>query len=284
MEVDVFEPEGGELAEGPVWDDETQHLYWVDISAPALHRRAADGTKTSWQLPTEIGCAVLRAGGGAMVGLRSGLHSLDLSSGEVTFYADEQRPPTTRYNDGKCDPRGRLWIGTLDDEGQPRACLYRVDVNGAMSTVRNDVMCSNGIDWSPDGTTMYWVDSRTHTIFAFDYDAETGEITNERTFFSDQIGMPDGLTVDADGMVWCAWWDGWRVTCISPGGRVMQTIDLPVARPTSVVFGGAGFTTLFVTSARSELTREERAQQPLAGAIFACEPGTIGVPAARFMG
>lgn len=284
MQIDVFERDGGALAECPLWDEKCQHLYWIDVPGPMLHRRASDGSRTSWVLPSEIGCVVLRAGGGAVVGLRSGLHTLDLASGRVTFYVDDDRGTTTRYNDGKCDDRGRLWIGTLDDGAQARGRLYRVEADGSISAVRDGVICSNGINWSPDRRVMYWVDSRTHTIFAFDFDLDAGEIRNARPFFRDEHGMPDGLTVDSNGHIWCAWWDGWRVTRITPDSRVVQTLELPVARPTSVAFGGPRFETLFVTSARCELTPEECVRQPLAGAIFACEPGVTGTPAARFLG
>jgi L-arabinonolactonase len=284
MTVEIVVRDAGLLAECPLWDVQNEELYWVDIPSAVLHSRGNDGTRRRWELPNEIGSVVLRASGGAVVALRNGLHTLDLESGELEFFLDTQRDRTTRYNDGKCDQAGRLWIGTLDDDQLPRAHLYRVDPDRSIRSMREDVMCSNGIDWSPDGRTLYWVDSHTHTILAFEFDLDRGEIRQPRVLTSGTIGIPDGLTVDAEGCIWCAWWDGWRVTRIAPDGRTLTTVELPVARPTSLAFGGPHLDELYVTSAKWALGPAERERQPLAGALFVLDAGVSGLPAARFGG
>jgi sugar lactone lactonase YvrE len=233
----------------------------------------------------DVGCVVLRRTGGALVALRHGLHTLDLLTGETAFVVDADRDDaTTRYNDGKCHRRGRLWVGTLDDGDRPTGALYRVDPDCSMHELRGGVRCSNGLGWSPDDRTFYWTDSPTRTILAFDYDLETGGTRRARALVRDERGLPDGLAVDAEGCVWSARWDGGCVVRYAPDGRVVTTIPLPVSRPTSVAFGGAGLDHLYITSAAWGLTPPQRARQPLAGALFVCRPGVQGLPAARFAG
>ncbi|HEX7299147.1 MAG TPA: SMP-30/gluconolactonase/LRE family protein [Solirubrobacteraceae bacterium] len=285
VQIDVVQAEAGLLAEGPLWDEATETLYWVDIPAGTVHALDTAGARRSWDVAADVGCIVLRRDGGAVVALRHGLHALDLTTGAVTFLADAERDDvTTRYNDGKCDPSGRLWVGTLDDEDRPTAALYRLDADHSMHEVRSGVRCSNGLGWSPDGGTLYWTDSPTRKILAFDYDADTGEARRPRELVGDERGLPDGLAVDAEGCIWSARWDGDCVVRYAPDGRVLTTLPLPVSRPTSVAFGGAGLDHLYITSAAWKLTPPERERQPLAGALFVCRPGVQGMPAARFAG
>ena len=220
-----------------------------------------------------------------MIALRNGIHALDFTTGRVEFFADAVRDTTlTRYNDGKCDRHGRFWVGTLDDGDCPGAALYRVAHTGDVVCMRDKVTCSNGIDWSPDGRIFYWVDSPTQTIFSFDFDEVSGEIRNPRPLITDTRGLPDGIAVDADGCIWCARWDGWCVVRYAPDGRTLTTVRTPVARPTSVAFGGSDFGDLFITTAASELPRRELARQPLAGALLVHRPAMHGLPTARFGG
>jgi sugar lactone lactonase YvrE len=280
MEVDA-----GTLAESPVWDERSNAIYWVDIMSGQVHRRDASGHRMRWDLAADVGCLVLRRDGGAVVGLRHGIHTLDFATGETAFLIDCERDSSrTRYNDGKCDRQGRLWIGTLDDEDQATGALYRVSPHGGIACMRDHVVCSNGIDWSPDGGTFYWVDSPTYSIFAFDFDPDDGSISNQRVLVTDTRGQPDGLAVDADGCIWCARWDGWCVVRYAPDGRMIQTVTMPVARPTSVAFGGAGIHELYITSASWQLQPRDLEQQPLAGALFVCDAGVSGFASSRFDG
>jgi len=279
--LEVVTSDGGQLAEGPVWDERSGSLFWVDIPGATVHRwEASSGARGSWNVGANAGCVILREQDGGLVALPGGIKTLDFETGDLTDYAAIPEGDGIRCNDGKCDATGRLWVGTMHASDEPVGALYRVD-EGEAAVMREQVSCSNGIGWSPDGATMYWVDSPTETIFAFDFDADDGTITNERTFVHDQRGLPDGLAVDLDGCVWCARWDGWCVTRYCPDGTVDRTIEFPVARPTSLAFEGGNSDVIYVTSASYGLTDEQRAHQPLAGAVFRVEAGIAGVPVAR---
>jgi sugar lactone lactonase YvrE len=284
LSIDVVERSAGDLAESPLWDAATGQLFWVDITSGSLHRRDAHGVRTKWDLHGQVGCVVLRRGGGAVVALDRGLYKLNLESGELTFLADTTRGPLVRYNDGKCDRDGRLWIGTFDDTGETRAALYRLEAGRPLECVRSGASGSNGIDWSPDGRILYWVDSLLNTIFAFDFNLETGAIRSARPLVTKGRGVPDGITVDSDGCLWCAWWDGWCVTRHRPDGSLIQTLEMPVARPTSVVFGGPHLDELYVTSAAGGLSPESDRAGALAGALFVHRPGVSGLECGRFAG
>lgn len=277
------------LGEGPLWSGRDNALYWVDIDAGQAHA-LGDGSADvrTWQLPSQVGCLALRATGGAVVALRTGLHLFDFGTGELAFVCDpESDRPGNRFNDGACDPAGRFWAGTLEDaEREPLGGLYRLDADGRCRTMLDGVFCSNGIGWSPDARTMYYTDSGTGRIDAFDYDVNTGEVHNRRVFAVDPAGsgVPDGLTVDADGYVWSAKWDGWRIVRYAPDGRIDRTIPMPVPRPTACAFGGPDLDRLYVTSARTRLGEAELAQAPLSGALFVVEPGVRGRAEPMFAG
>lgn len=288
-EMEVVVAAGSILGEAPLWAGDEQALYWADIKACLLHRLdVRSGDVRTWRLPNEVGSFALRACGGVVVALRTGLAFLDLDSGEVTPMADpEADRPANRFNDGKCDRRGRFWAGTLhDDEAAPLGALYRLDPDGACHMMRTGVICSNGLGWSPDDRTMYFTDSGTYRIFAYDFDLDTGEIEGERVFVEDDPagGGPDGLTVDAEGGVWSAKWDGWRVVRHTPDGTVDQVVELPVQRPTSCTFGGSRLDRLYVTSASIGLGPAELAAGPLAGALFVTDVGVTGLAEPRFAG
>ncbi|MGE4250254.1 MAG: SMP-30/gluconolactonase/LRE family protein [Parvibaculaceae bacterium] len=279
--------------EGPVWDGKEQALYWVDIPQGLILRRSeADGAVTQWSVGTDIGAMALRADGGIVAGLRSGFAFFDPGSATVKLIGDPEADRSdTRFNDGKCDPQGRFWCGTFHDlpdpkKRQPVAALYRLDADLTWHKMLDGVRGSNGIGWSPDGRTMYYTDTPTYRIDAFDFDPASGALGNRRVFAAlpAGVGRPDGLTVDAEGFVWSAHFDGWRVTRYRPDGAIDRTIMLPVRHVTSCAFGGADLRTLYITSATEDLTDEELADQPLAGGLFAYHPGVGGLPMARFAG
>lgn len=230
----------------------------------------------------------LREAGGMVVGLRSGLASLDFETGAVTAIADpEADRPDNRFNDGKVDRQGRFWAGTLNDaEADPLGSLYRLDPGGVVTLMQDGAVVSNGVGWSPDDRTMYFTDSAVRTIWAYDYEAETGAIANRRVFVEvpEGSGFPDGLTVDSDGFVWSAVWDGWRVVRYDPSGRIDREVVMPVQRPTSCMLGGPDLKTLYVTSASIHLDTSSLAKGPLAGGLFALEVDTAGLPEPRFAG
>lgn len=288
MEVRVAYPAQDILGEGPLWIPEEQALYWVDIQAPALQRwRPECGAYQRWPLPNEIGSFALRRNGGALVALRTGFAFLDLETANLTPLLDpEADRPYTRFNDGKCDRRGRFWAGTMDEAiPNTRGSLYRLDPSGKCQAIQAGIGISNGLGWSPDNRIMYYTDSVKHQIYAYDFDLESGAIWNRRVFAeTPEAYVPDGLTVDAEGYIWSAKWDGWKVVRYAPDGSVDLEIQLPVQRPTSCMFGGPELNHLYITSARVDLTAEELARQPQAGSVFVVETPTQGLPEPRFAG
>ena len=277
------------LGEGPLWSPEEQRLYWVDILAGAIHSCVADGTdRRTVKVPGTIGCLALRRGGGAIAGLGRTLAFLDLESGGIERVATiEHELPGNRFNDGKCDRQGRFWAGTMDQAlTHPTGTLYRIDDNLRVTAMVSGFVVTNGIAWSPDDRTLYVTDTVNRQILAFDFDRDSGDISGRRVFaqipYSD--GFPDGLTVSADGDVWSAHWDGWRITRYSPGGAIRQVFRMPVPRPTSCMFGGADLSTLYVTSAADGLPDDALAAAPLSGALFAIPTDTVGLPETRFAG
>ncbi len=275
------------LGEGPCWDRRTSILYWVDIEEGLLHAydpsRHADRTVPVHQ---PIGAVVTRASGGLILALRDGFFAFDPSSASLEAIVDpEAHLPTTRFNDGKCDPSGRLWAGTT---GLPRGCaLYRLDLDLSAHRMVSGVSISNGLAWSPDERIMYYVDSPTRAIVAFDYERGSGQIARRRQAFRipEGMGLPDGMTIDEEGMLWVALWDGGLVGRWDPQtGDLVGRVRLPVSRPTSCAFGGEHLDELYITSARVGLDEASLAEQPLAGGIFKCRPGVRGGPSWDFRG
>jgi sugar lactone lactonase YvrE len=276
------------LGEGPVWAGEEQALYWVDILRPALQRwQPASGQHTLWPMPSPIGSFALRQGGGAVIALQSGLAFFDFGDESITPIANpEAHLPRTRFNDGKCDRQGRFWVGSMDNRGEtdPIAALYRLDPDGCCHHIRGQVTVSNGLGWSPDNRTMYYTDSPTRNIFAYDFEPETGAISRQRIFAHDTGCFPDGLTVDAEGRVWSAKWDGGKVVCYAPSGAIEREIAMPVRRPTSCMFGGPELRQLYITSARVDLSGKNAARQLPAGGVFVLETDAPGLPEPKFAG
>ncbi|WP_447750158.1 SMP-30/gluconolactonase/LRE family protein [Sphingopyxis fribergensis] len=275
---------GALLGESPFWHAAEARLYWVDIEGRKIHRTdVATGTDEVMDLAEQVGCIAPRAGGGLVAALENGCALID-SWGALprpfgpAVLADK---PEQRFNDGRVDATGRLWVGSLtSDKTKPTAALYRLDPDGSLTEVFGGITTSNGAAFSPDGRTFYHADTPTHAIRTFDVDPATGTLSEGRIFhqFEHGNGRPDGAAVDAEGCYWSALWDGWRVVRFSPTGELLQTVEMPVQRPTMLAFGGPDLQTAFVTSAGKNLTDEERAGQPHAGGIFTFQvdiPGLI---------
>ncbi len=277
------------LGEGPVWCPRDQVLYWVDILSQTVNRfDPGSGANRVWRVPDLIGSMSLREGGGAILALRHGFAFLNFDTGNVKpAAAPDGLGPDMRFNDGKCDRRGRFFAGTMHNpETAPHGRLYRLDADGALSVVEDGITTSNGMGWSPDDTVFYYTDTMSQAIHAYDYDIETGSLSNRRLFAAvpPDAGRPDGLTVDGEGYVWSAHWEGWRVTRYAPDGSVDKVVEMPVARPTNCSFGGRDLSTLYVTSAAMDGIFPADEREPQAGSIFAIPCEVAGLPEPRFAG
>lgn len=276
-----------QLGEGPVWDDRTGELVRVDISGRLVHRwNPTTGEATSFTTPGDVGAVVLCEDGGMVLAIESELWRVDAAGG-WTVLDDVDAVPRVRFNDCRADPRGRLWAGTFHRDREPgTAALYRLDPGGELTMQLPDRTISNGIGWSLDGTTMYYIDSITQRVAAFAYDLDTGALGEQQTFveIDPSDGLPDGLTVDAEGGVWVCLFGGGRVRRYLSDGRLDQDIVLPLTNPTCPAFGGADLQTLYITTARFRLSDEQLAREPLAGAVLQLEPGVAGQVAYRFAG
>ena len=279
------------VGESPLWEAGSQRLYLVDIQGKLLQIfRPSDGDHRTFDLPDLVTSVSTRAQGGLALTMRKRFAFFDPDSGDLELLDDpEPDRPGNRFNDGTCDRQGRLWAGTMGDEDwlAPTGALYRFDPGGRITRMHDEVKCSNGIGWSPDGGTMYHTESFRYAIFAFDFDPDAGEIEGRRTFVQldpEAGGFPDGLTVDADGFVWSAQPVYGRVVRYDPDGAIDRIIDLPVSRGTGVAFGGTDLETLYVTSATETLTDAQLAEEPLAGSVFACIPGVGGIAETPFAG
>ena len=284
----VAEPVGdvtAVLGEGPYWVPEDDCLLWVDIHRGQLHRTYFPSSETvtldlgaaSAAFPA-IGGGILTAGGSKLA-----LH-LPAERGEqwsTRVVAEVPVREGVRFNDAGVDPAGRVWVGSMHTgETEPLGQLLRLDNGGVLTVVVDGVTVSNGLGWSPDGSLMYYVDSPVGRVDVFDYDPATGRADHRRPFadLSAFDGVPDGLTVDADGCVWVAVWGGGVLRRIAPDGSQDSVIAVPVSQPTSCAFGGPGMTDLYVTTARVGLSEAELSEQPLAGRLLRLHPGPVGLP------
>jgi sugar lactone lactonase YvrE len=280
---------GDELGEGATWDIASQRLISVDIMRGRVHVfDPRTGRAETIGVGQPVGAAVPRARGGLMLAVRDGFAALDLTTKALTFIAhvDLDRPDL-RMNDGACDAAGRFWAGTMALDERPGAgALYRLDPDGSTHKMVTGVGISNGIDWSPDARTMYYVDSLAQRLDCFDFDLRSGAIANRRTLaaIDPAEGSPDGLTVDADGAIWLALWGGSSLRRYLPDGRLDVVLPVPVTYPTTCAFGGDDLRDLFITSATIRMSVDERRQQPLSGSILRYRPGVAGKPAHAFGG
>jgi sugar lactone lactonase YvrE len=277
------------LGECPVWSAAEQVLYWVDINAPSLNRfDPATGHNVAMPMPDSIGCYALRRSGGFVVALRTGVwFARGDGSLERRVAAAPYDAATHRFNDGRCDPTGRFFAGSMNEKRDANsAALYRLDPDLRLTPVLRDMMTSNGLAWSVDGQTMYHADTPTRTIRAFDFAASTGTPSNPRVFaqWSGETDRPDGGTVDTAGNYWTAFYRGGKVVQISPAGVVMAEYATPAMCPTMCAFGGPDFKTLYVTSARQMRDADELARLPFSGGIFALRVDVAGRPEPQFAG
>lgn len=277
-EIDVVGPSGATLGEGPVWVDES--LWWVDIEAHEIHRTNTDtGEDVVTKTKGPIGSFVPRSNGGWVAGMSDGVSFLASNGTEEHHIPIESADASSRMNDAKCDPAGRLFTGTMTTTGR-KSSLYRIDADRVVTTVFTGIGISNGLGWSPDAAHMYYIDTPTKRVDTIDYDVATGAVEHRRPLIEvgEGEGHPDGMTIDADGCLWVAFWDGWCVRRYDPEGRLMSTVELPVSRITSCTFGGTDLDQLYITSASTGLTDAEKDAQPLAGALFRACVGVRGRP------
>ncbi len=274
-----------DLGEGPVWDIEQERLIWVDIMAGQIRAyRPGVGHERTWSLGEPVGAAVLRKSGGFLAAAQSGFWTVDEATGakqKVAGYAGECAE--IRMNDGKADAQGRFWAGTMAFDMRAGAgALYRLSGSSAETMVEG-VTISNGLDWTPDGRGMYYVDTMTGRVDLFDFDGETGRISGRRTFVTieEGAGYPDGMTVDAAGNVWVALWGGWAVRCYSPEGELVGVVRAPASQTSSCAFGGKGLDELYITSARGGLSAAALEKEPSAGSLFVAKVGRKGRPCWR---
>lgn len=284
-EVDVAVACANQLGESPIWSAAEGGLWWLDIGDPGLWRLGVDGQVERWPLPKPAGCLALRDDGGLLLAFRSQIALLDSPDASPRWIdAEGLALGDDRFNDGKCDRAGRFWVGTMDRRMRdPVGRLYRFDGPGRCEPMASGFTLSNGIGWSPDSQTMYFADTVSQQIHAFDYDLAAGQISRQRVFVQGTAGPggPDGLTVDADGGVWSAWFGRGCLHRHDPQGRLERSIKLPVSQPTSVMFGGPGLGTLYVTTATVGMDERQRAHEPLAGSLLRVHPGVVGLPEPR---
>jgi len=289
--IEVYSPGNDCIGEGPLWSVAEQALYWLDIGHKCLYRRGLSETQPRlWPLPDYPGCLGELTSDAIAVAMGEGVQVLNLRSGAVELLcAAPTRRTGTRFNDGKVDPRGRLWVGTMQNNFGPNGtdvsierfdgALYRFDADGRVETLEEAIGISNTLAWSPDHTRFYFGDSLKGALFVYDFDADSGRISGKRTFYDvSGLGGPDGSAIDVDGCLWNVRWDGGAVLKITPEGKLDQVIKLPVPRPTSCIFGGPDLKTLFVTSATNGLTAAQLEHAPLFGSVFAIHGAGQGLP------
>jgi len=275
------------LGEGPLWVEAEQAFYWLDIKGRKLFRLSREGQVESWDTPFMVGSIVPRVGGGFVAGTKHGFQLLDRPGGTWQAIGNpEAARPGYRFNDGKSDRHGRFWAGSMDDAEQDAdGRLYRLDPDFTWTELDRGYSVTNGPAFSPDGSRLYHNDSGRQIVYVFDLAAD-GTLSNRRVLacFGEGQGYPDGMTVDAEGCLWIAFWDGWCLRRLSPAGELLREVRLPVQRPTSCAFGGAGLDRLYITSARIGLDAAALGQQPQAGGLFRLDPGVTGLPERPFAG
>ncbi len=277
------------VGEGAIWDAEKGVLYWLDIIGSQLYVfNPKTGQNRAIDIGQEIGTVVPRASGGVMVALHNGFAALDLETEKLTPVADPERDiPANRFNDGKCDPAGRFWAGTMEFDGEAdRGALYCLEIDHSVSRKVEPVTISNGIVWSLDNRTMYFIDTARDNVRAWDYDLESGNIGNERVVIENEgPGHLDGMTIDEEGMVWIAVFGGWGVWRYDPqSGALLEKALVPVEQITSCAFGGDNLDELYITSCRYLMDEQALREQPLAGSLLRVKVGARGVPAFAYAG
>jgi sugar lactone lactonase YvrE len=276
------------LGEAPCWIPSSKSLLWVDILSPSVHLTSInEGITRNMPLNELVGVVVPRRRGGFVAATQSGFRALDVQTGEMATLVSPSDISGRRFNDGKCDPAGRFWAGTISLDATPdKGTLYRLDVDGSLRLMDSGFHVTNGMGWSPDAKRFYLTDSGRRVIYVYDFDLDTGQIHNRRLFidFSTFEGTPDGLAIDSEGALWCALWDGWSLQKFAADGRHIKTVAMPVPRPTSCAFGGDDLKTLYITSARIRLSSTQLAAAPLSGSVFALKTDVAGTPVNDYWG
>lgn len=278
-----------QLGESPVWDDQRHRLYWLDIKGRKLHILSfPEFEKRSIELPIEVSAVALRLRGGLIAATKNGFAELDPETGTLVYLSDpESHLPHNRFNDAKCDAAGNFIAGSMDElETTALGSVYRLGPDGKVTPLFGRYIVCNGPAFSPDGKTLYFSDSAGRTILKFDYDLKAGILGDPSVFarIPKHAGYPDGLCVDSDGYLWCAHWDGWRLTRFAPDGYKERVIEMPVPHVTCCTFGGEDLKTLFITTARTGLSGSILLDAPLAGSLFALNPGVSGLSTQQFAG
>lgn len=261
------------LGECPVWDESNKTVKWVDIINGDLHSfKTGSEEMETFNTGSMTGAVVVRSSGGMIAALKEGFAAINLNQQSCTLIASPADHPGIRFNDGKCDAAGRFWAGTMSLNGTPgKGKLYVLNADFSIDIKLEDISCSNGVGWSLDNTKFYFIDTPTRQVVAYDYDLINCIISKKKVIITipESEGLPDGMTVDADGMLWIALWGGWKIIQCDPfTGARLHEIKLPVSNVTSCCFGGDEFEDLYITSARTGLTPEKLSSQPLAGYLF----------------
>lgn len=276
------------LGECPRWDEPTGLLYWVDIDGCRLHCfDPGSGRNRTFQLDEEVGCLALRQCGGLVLATRSGFWTMDESDNLTALPSPEYDRATVRFNDGRCDARGRFWAGTLyQPKDHKNGWLYCLDRDGSVTRKAGPVLTANGLAFSPDFTRLYWADTPEHAIYVYDFDLDTATLGMQQLFhrFPHGQGRPDGAAVDSEGFYWSALYAGGRVVRLNPAGEIVREIPVPAKYPTMIAFGGPELKTLYITTARKPCSAEELEQHPQSGGVFAVEVEVAGLPEQRFGG
>ncbi len=278
------------LGEGPSWDRANRLLYWVDISGNKVHLYEPEtGEDRQISMPGFVSSIVSRRSGGCVVTLQHGFYTLDLESSRLSLLAEvETGLNHNRFNDGKCDVTGRFWAGTMNmNKDSPSGALYSLLEDHTVRKQLSNVKISNGLGWSPDNKTMFYIDTPTLKVSGFDYDSKRGTISNRRTVvdFSTQKGRPDGMAVDEEGMIWVAHWGGSMVSRWNPStGKLLERLALPVSQVTSCCFAGEKLDELYITTAGEGLDPEVLSKEPHSGTLFRARVGVRGLPTFEFAG
>ncbi|GAB3541252.1 SMP-30/gluconolactonase/LRE family protein [Pontibacter brevis] len=290
MPVELVLDAKARLGEGAIWHPAEKRLYWLDIEGAELHiYDPATKKDIAFQTGEKAGTVVPIKGGGVLLAMQNSIQKMDTKTGKLSLVAKPIDDSSVRFNDGKVDPSGRFWVGTMaHDIKEGAAALYRMDKDKSLHQVVDNVTISNGIVWTADKKTMYYVDTPTLAVQAFDYDDKTGEISNGRVVIripASVPGSPDGMAIDTEGKLWIALWGGGAVVRCDPAtGKIMQRVEVPAPHTTSVAFGGENLDVLYITTVREWLTPEQLAQFPKSGGLFAVKPGVRGVPAEFYTG
>lgn len=288
LKAEVAHQRASSLGEGSLWDVASQRLYWVDIiEHKVMCFDPSTGANPGYDVAQEVGTVVLTEDSKLLLGLRSGISVFDPHSGSfLPLCSPEPGAQHKRLNDGKCDRRGRFWVGSMVEGGEKGSGgLFCLDADLHLERKLGGVSCSNGLVWSKDSTKFYYIDTPTHRVDVFDHDAATGAIENRRTVarFIEGEGAPDGMTIDADDCLWVALWGGSKVVKLDPNtGEVLLEVAVPATNVTSCAFGGPDLSELYITTARVGESPQALAARPLAGSLFRASVSAVGVPSTRF--